>query len=171
MTAQYADDTAILNKSLRDHLVVDSRHIAMDLGWFSKWKIIASTNKSASPLRFVRLVDADIPWEPGARCLSVYLDPGLTIRHHFTGIVSKASKVFYTLYPMIARGSSLDLRNIILLYKMMSRPILTYASTIKANVPSRPSCKSPRTSCFELLQMLSSSIINPRLLSICIIIQ
>lgn len=62
------------------------------------------------PLHCVRFGNADILREPGqASYLGVFHDPTLTFRLHITHIVINMNNAFHGLYPMLTRGSSLDL--------------------------------------------------------------
>lgn len=89
-------------------------------GWFSKWIIIASFIQSAevlflwksgtSSLCCIRLEDENIPRPGGSRYLDVILDRRLSFTLYFNHIVVKVNKAFYILYPILARGSSLDIR-------------------------------------------------------------
>lgn len=47
--SHYVDDTAILCRSLRSHLLIDRLQLVMNAvhGWFSIWRIFASSGKSA----------------------------------------------------------------------------------------------------------------------------
>ncbi|CAG5100732.1 Similar to X-element\ORF2: Probable RNA-directed DNA polymerase from transposon X-element (Drosophila melanogaster) [Cotesia congregata] len=62
--------------------------------------------------------------------LGVHLDPRLIFNTHIKQVIRKAFIVQKKLYPMMVKGSTLTVKNKKLLYTMILRPILTYASPV-----------------------------------------
>lgn len=60
--------------------------------------------------------------------LGVILDGKLNIRSHVDQIRGKASRCMSALYPLIGRRYTLSANNKLRIFKMIIRPILTYAS-------------------------------------------
>jgi hypothetical protein len=52
---------------------------------------------------------------------------------HLQAVTQKATGVFLQLFPLLARDTTLSLYNKLTLYKLMIRPILTYASPVWSN--------------------------------------
>ena len=58
---------------------------------------------------------------------------GTTNIKNLHAVTHKATVVFLQLFPLLARDSTLSLHNKLTLYKLLIRPILTYAATVWRN--------------------------------------
>lgn len=61
--------------------------------------------------------------------LGVHLDSKLNFKKHIQ-VLSKAYLIFRKLYPLMIKNSSLSTYNKLLIYKMILRPIIMYASPV-----------------------------------------
>lgn len=71
-----------------------------------------------------------IPWEHNYKYLGLHLDSKLTWCLHIQKTLEKANRALGALSPLLALQSCLSLKNKLLLYKSMIRPILTYGCMI-----------------------------------------
>ncbi len=62
--------------------------------------------------------------------LGLHLDKRLTFREHVEKIIDRATTVMRISYPLICRKSYLNLKNKLLIYKAVIRPVLTYGFPI-----------------------------------------
>ncbi|GFV66690.1 RNA-directed DNA polymerase from mobile element jockey [Trichonephila clavipes] len=138
----YADDTAILSthydpntliKNLNDHLA----HLEK---WFSVWKIALNTSKTEAvsfsqkrPPPEITLQNQRIPWSQHTKYLGVVIDKNLTFRQHITHIRNKFNNASRQLYSLIGRKYKLNRHNKMLIYTLILKPLLTYASPIWAH--------------------------------------
>jgi hypothetical protein len=141
--ALFADDTAIYSTS--DDPLVIQRDLQSALTgiaeYFYKWKIKVNASKTQSvfftkrrtrglPTANLVLDGGSIEWCNEAKYLGVTLDKGLTFKSHIQRTTEKTQKLIKILYPLINRRSRLDMRNKLLLYKMVFVPMILYASPI-----------------------------------------
>ncbi|GFY00859.1 RNA-directed DNA polymerase from mobile element jockey [Trichonephila clavipes] len=142
MICMYADDTAILSrhydpktltKNLNEHLA----HLEI---WFSVWKIALNTSKTEAvsfsqkrPTPEITLQNQRIPWSQHTKYLSVIIDKNLTFRQHITHVRNKFKNASRKLYSLICRKSKLNRRKKMLIYTLIFKPLLTYASPIWAH--------------------------------------
>ncbi|GFW30849.1 probable RNA-directed DNA polymerase from transposon X-element, partial [Trichonephila clavipes] len=137
----FADDTAILAQSNELQLVTHflHKHIAKLEDWFSTWKIalnVAKTEavffshhiKKEPPKLYLH--NTHVPWSKSTKYLGVILDKRLTFKQHIIHIRRNFNISVAKVFPLIARKSCLSLRNKMLIYKLVLRPILQYASPI-----------------------------------------
>ncbi|GFU27189.1 RNA-directed DNA polymerase from mobile element jockey [Trichonephila clavipes] len=137
----FADDTAILAQSNELQLVTHflHKHIAKLEDWFSTWKIalnVAKTEavffshhiKKEPPKLYLH--NTHVPWSKSTKYLGVTLDKRLTFKQHIIQIRRNFNISVAKVFPLIARKSCLSLRNKMLIYKLVLRPILQYASPI-----------------------------------------
>ncbi|GFV08496.1 probable RNA-directed DNA polymerase from transposon X-element [Trichonephila clavipes] len=137
----FADDTAILAQSNELQLVTHflHKHIAKLEDWFSTWKIALNVAKreavffshhikKESPKLYLH--NTHVPWSKSTKYLGVILDKRLTFKQHIIQIRRKFNISVAKVFPLIARKSCLSLRNKMLIYKLVLRPILQYASPI-----------------------------------------
>ena len=89
----------------------------------------------------------DIPWSPHIRYLGLELDSKLLFKKHLNTVTHKATGVLLKIFPLLARDSTLSSYNKLTLYKLLIRPILTYAAPVWSN-----------TSVFQLSSSSRSSI-------------
>ena len=64
---------------------------------------------------------------------TIILDPKLLFTKHLNSVVHKATGTLLALFPLLARDSMLSLHNKLILYKLLIRPILTYAAPVWSN--------------------------------------
>ncbi|GFV17592.1 RNA-directed DNA polymerase from mobile element jockey [Trichonephila clavipes] len=137
----FADDTAILASHTEPKLAARaiSRHLLVLEDWFSKWKIALNVAKTEAVFftRKTRLTYPDIslhnekiPWSQNTKYLGVTLDNKLTFRQHITRISENFIKKAHTLSHLINKRSKLSRSNKLLIYSLLLRPILTYASPV-----------------------------------------
>ena len=141
--AQYADDTAILASSIstRGILLYLNKHLRVLEDWFSKWKININSNKSVAmhfsrrkatrfnrqPTSPLQMFGKPIRWANTTTYLGITFDRRLTWTPHIDNTAKKAKGARARLYPLLNAQSKLSIRNRILLYKTLIRPIMTYA--------------------------------------------
>jgi hypothetical protein len=145
--ALYADDTALLAESWRTNTIVRQLTHAMAVlhRCFTKWKLYVNINKTVAilftkrrpatppPLQFQHTV---IPWSPHIRYLGLELDSKLLLTNHLHSVKHKATGIFLKLFPLLARDSTLSSHNKLTLYKLLIRPVLTYAAPVWNNTSS-----------------------------------
>lgn len=144
--AMYADDTAILARSLRPHLATAKLQDSIDQleSWLRLWRIDVNPEKSAAilfsrkrvaPHGQIQMFDRVIPWSNQTKYLGVMLDHKLSFTHHIEYAISNAKKSIGSLHPLTCRRSKLSIRNKLLIYKAIIRPIMTYSSPAWSHAP------------------------------------
>ncbi|GFX25448.1 RNA-directed DNA polymerase from mobile element jockey [Trichonephila clavipes] len=135
----YADDTAILSRHRNlDKLVENiNEHLAHMETWFSVWKIALNSSKTEAvffskrkPSPEITLQNQRIPWSQHTKYLGVIVDKNLTFRQHITYIRVKFKDTTRKLYSLICRKSKLSRHNKLLIYTLIMKPLLTYASPV-----------------------------------------
>ncbi|GFU93396.1 RNA-directed DNA polymerase from mobile element jockey [Trichonephila clavipes] len=136
----FADDTAILAQSNELQLVTHflHKHIAKLEDWFSTWKIDLNVAKTEAVFSYhikkeppkLYLHNTHIPWSKNTKYLGVILDKRLTFKQHIIRVRRNFNISIAKVFPLIARKSCLSLRNKLLIYKLVLRPVLQYASPI-----------------------------------------
>ena len=113
--------------------------------YFTKWKLRVNINKTEAilitkrrpafpiPLHFQRTA---IPWSPHIRYHGLVLDSKLLFTKHLHSVIHKATGTFLKLFPLLACDSTLSLPNKLTLYKLLIRPVLTYAALVWSNTSS-----------------------------------
>lgn len=148
--AFYADDTAILVPGLDPNEVCVKMQNAFDklTKFYTKWKIQINTNKTQCvyftrrralrylPQQNLLLNGQEVPWDNTLKYLGLYLDKKLTFKCHIECAINKTEKIIRILYPLINRKSQMNIRNKLIIYKAILRPVLTYACPIFANCAS-----------------------------------
>jgi hypothetical protein len=139
----YADDSAIIATSRKSALLI--RYLETYLSdleqWLREWRIAINISKSTAMLfakaawriprpRPVQFLGQPIQWVDTARYLGVTLDSRLTWRPHIVQVRKKASQRLSVLGCLLKRRSGLSMRNGILLYKQLIRPMMEYACPI-----------------------------------------
>ena len=105
--------------------------------YFTKWKLRVNINKAEvilftkrrpavpSPLQFQQTA---IPWSPHIRYLGFMLESKLLFTKHLHSVIHRVTGTFLKLFPLLARDSTLSPHNKLTLYKLLIRPVLTYAA-------------------------------------------
>ena len=110
--------------------------------YFTKWKLRVNVNKTEALLFTKRRPIAPplpqfqytmIPWSRTIRYLGLTLDTKLLFTKHLHTFTHKATGVLHQLFSLLARDSTLTTLNKLTLYKLMIRPLLTYACPIWSN--------------------------------------
>ena len=163
--ALYADDTAITFTSTSPELIVSKlqQYIEILERWFSDWRILINPSKSAAVL-FTRrrgrrtetpspvvMFGETIPWVNQTRYLGLIMDKQLTWKPHVDHVRKKAWGGMAALRSIMGRSGKLSLKNKILLYKTMIRPIMTYAAPVWGHA---------RRSTMDKLQIVQNKILR-----------
>ena len=142
--ALYADDTAVSYTSANPKLITTKLQQMCEIleKWFGKWRISINPTKSAAVLftrrpgkknrnvGSVKMFGEKIPWVSETRYLGLILDERLTWKPHIEHVRNKALGGMAALRPITGRRSKLSLKNKVLLYTSMIRPIMTYAAPV-----------------------------------------
>lgn len=139
--ALFADDTAVAARSLAPHIITRRLQEAADEleEWFATWRIQVNANKSAAmffskrrrePDREITIFGQPIPWKNETKYLGVTLDRKLTWKAHTDSCLNKGNMAAAHLYPLLNRRSKLSAKTKLRLYKVIIRPIMTYASAV-----------------------------------------
>jgi hypothetical protein len=141
--ALYADDTAVIATSRRPALLVKylETYLSSLERWLSEWRIAINVSKSSAMLfaksgwrfsqpRTVQLFGEPIKWVDETRYLGVTLDKRLTWSKHIDQVRKKAAQRLGILGPLLNRRSGLSIRNGVLLYKQLIRPMVDYACPV-----------------------------------------
>jgi hypothetical protein len=146
IVAQYADDTAILSKSLNLNKAIMQVQTAANQisNWCDKWRIQINPAKSAA-IHFARHTNRHrlkminlkmhnhiIPWDKSVKYLGLTIVNKLTFNKHILEKKRQAVIVNARLRPMMGPKSKLSTRAKLLLYTAITRPTITYASPIWA---------------------------------------
>ncbi|GFW31742.1 RNA-directed DNA polymerase from mobile element jockey [Trichonephila clavipes] len=135
-------DTAILSRHYDPNTLIKNlnNHLAHLEKWFSVWKIALNTSKTEAvsfsqkrPPPEITLQNQRIPWSQHTKYLGVIIDKNLSFRQHITQIRNKFKNASRKLYPLIGRKSKLNRHNKMLIYTLILKPLLTYASPIWAH--------------------------------------
>jgi hypothetical protein len=136
--ALYADDAALIVTSRSPLLLVSYLETNRLELWLRDWRIAINVSKSTAVLfakttrcnqrpRPVQLFGEPIQWVDRARYLGVTLDTRLTWSAHVNQVGRKAAQRLGVLGPLLNRRSSLSIKNGVLLYKQLIRPMIDYA--------------------------------------------
>jgi hypothetical protein len=162
--ALYADDTVIIATSRKSALLI--RYLENYLSdlkrWLREWRITIDVSKSNAMLfamaawrvlrpRPLQFLGQPIELVNTLRYLGVTLDPRLTWRPHIVQVRKTASQRRGVLGSLLSRRSGLSIRNGVLLYKQLLRPMLDYAC---------PIWKCAAHSYFKQLQALQSKCLR-----------
>jgi hypothetical protein len=141
--ALYADDTAVIATSKKPNLLVSYLESYLrDLQrWLSEWRISINVSKSSAIIfaragrRYnqpppVTLFGEPIEWVDTTRYLGVTLDSRLTWSPHVTQVGKRTAQRMGLLGPVLNRRSELSIRNGVLLYKQLIRPLMDYACPV-----------------------------------------
>jgi hypothetical protein len=138
--ALYADDTVIIATSRKPTLLFSYLEAYLkDLQrWLNEWRIAINVCKSTAIIlaragrRFIQprpvtLFGETIQWVETTRYLGVTLDTRLTWSPHIDQVRKKSAQRIGMLCPLLNRKSDLSIRNGVLLYKQLIRPMMDYA--------------------------------------------
>ncbi|CAD6221967.1 GSCOCG00011676001-RA-CDS, partial [Cotesia congregata] len=142
-TALFADDTAIYAHSFSAITAAKQLQIHINIleKYYTDWKIslnasktelivFAKKCKNLTIFQPIKVYNHSIKPTNSTKYLGVHLDPRLIFNTHIKQVIRKAFIVQKKLYPMMVKGSTLTVKNKKLLYTMILRPILTYASPV-----------------------------------------
>ena len=160
--ALYADDTAIIATSRKPTLLVSylETYLSNLQRWLMEWRIAINVSKSSAIIfaragrRFIQprpvtLFGEPIKWVDTTRYLGVTLDKRLTWSPHIDQVRRTAQRMGL-LGPLLNR-SDLSIRNGVLLYKQLVRPLMDYAC---------PAWRSAARSHVGRLQVLQSKCLR-----------
>lgn len=141
--AMFADDTAIYAHSFSAIVAAKQIqiHINMLQDYYSKWKIALNAQKTETIVFTKKIKDSRI-FQPikiynqeticksTVKYLGVNLDYKLLYKIHISTVLRKTYAVMKQLYPLMVKGSAVSKYNKLLIYKMILRPIVTYAAAV-----------------------------------------
>jgi hypothetical protein len=161
--ALYADDTAIIATSRKPTLLFSylESYLNNIKRWLSEWRIAINVSKSTTinlardGRRFIQprpvtLCGEPIAWVDTTRYLGVTLDTRLTWSPHIDQVRRTAQRMGM-LGPLLNRKSDLSVRNGVLLYKQLIRPLMDYVC---------PAWRSAARSHVRKLQVLQSKCLR-----------
>lgn len=140
--ALFADDTAIYSSSWSKKVAIKNvqEHFNVILEHFYNWKIKINEAKTELVIFSKKTKKVDIPPlsvnneiinpKRSAKYLGVILDDKLNFSQHVQSIHSKAQKIKGMLHHLICKKSALSVKNKLLLYKTLIKPVILYASPI-----------------------------------------
>jgi hypothetical protein len=162
--ALYADDTAVIATSRRPTLLVSYLESYLNYlqWWLSEWRITINVSNSTAIIfaragrhfiqpRPVRLFGEPIEWVDTTRYLGVTLDTRLTWSPPIDQVRKRTAQRMGMLGPLLNRKSNLSVRNGVLLYKQLLRPMMDYAC---------PAWRSAAHSHVRKLQVLQSKCLR-----------
>lgn len=145
----FADDTALLTASWSKRLATDIVQKQLDriVDYFNKWKIKINASKTeliifskkADNLKRKKLKDVNLNIKINnvtikpknyVKYLGAMLDKKLTFAQHIKYACENANKIKGILLPLLCRNSKLSVKNKLILYKSMIKPILLYAAPV-----------------------------------------
>jgi hypothetical protein len=132
----YADDTAIITRSKQPRTATGYLQEAVDAleDWFRLWRIDVNPEKSSAllitrrrvvPVGQVQMFGRDIPWKDQVKYLGVILDKSLTFIPHVKHVEAQTKMVASRLSSLTCRKSKMSIRNKLVLYKSIIRPVTT----------------------------------------------
>jgi hypothetical protein len=161
--AFYAD-TTIIATSRKPTLLVSYLEVYLNnlQRWLTEWRIAINVSKSTSIIfaragrRFIQprpvtLFGEPVEWVDTSRFLGVTLDTRLTWSPHIDQVRKRAAQCFGMLVPLLIRKSDLSVRNGVLLYKQLIRPMMDYAC---------PAWRSAARSQIRKMQVLQSKCLR-----------
>lgn len=142
--ALFADDTAIFYTHENPNYILSNLENTLTnvLSYFHRWKIKTNNSKTQAmfftrrraprflPDRKLKIHNTEIEWSNDIKYLGLVLDKTLTFKNHTKNQCIKAQKYIKILYPLIHRKSTLNIKNKLLIYKSIFRPIILYASEV-----------------------------------------
>lgn len=145
--ALFADDTAIFYADVDPNIITNAleNYIKIILEYFKRWKIKTNYSKSQAifltkrravrflPQRNITINNSEIVWTDEVKYLGLTLDKTLIFKKHTVNSCLKAQKYIKIVYPLIHRKSHLNIKNKLLIYKCIFRPIMLYAGEVWGN--------------------------------------
>lgn len=139
--AIYADDTALFCSSFRLDTINNRLKLAINKisKYFNNWKIKLNTDKTEFIIftkRRPKQIDdivingANVSCKKVVKYLGVQLDRTLNFNTHTNNRCNKTIGIMCKLFPLLSRNSKINLQNKLLIYKLILRPVLTYACPI-----------------------------------------
>ena len=138
--ALYAYDTAIIATSRKPTLLVSYLESYLDKfqRWLSEWRISMNVSKSTAIIfsragrRFIQprpvtLFAEPIEWVETTRYLGLTLETRITWSPYIDQVRKRTARRLGMLVPLLHRNSDLSVRNGVLLYKQLIRPMMDYA--------------------------------------------
>ena len=163
--ALYANDTAIIATSRKPTLLGSYLESYLNVLQRSvnEWRIAINVSKSTAIIlaragrrffqpRPVALLGEPIECVDTIRYLGVTIDNGLNWSPHIDQVRKKTAQTVGMLSPLLNRKSDLSVRNGIVLYKQLVRPMMDYAC---------PAWRSAARSHVRRLQVLQSKYLRP----------
>ena len=146
----YADDVAIITRSIKPDLAIDYMQSALDevTVWYQENRLELNHTKSEAiqirrrgrpSTRLLNINDQPIKWSKTVKYLGVTFDQRHNFTEHIKSTMSKVTGLKSSLFPLLRRKSKLSINNKLLLYRTIFLPILMYAcpawspSTSKTN--------------------------------------
>lgn len=142
--ALFADDTAIFHSHEDPNVIINAleSYVTTILEYFKRWKIKTNYSKTQAifltkrralrylPQRNISINNTEIFWSDEVKYLGLTLDKTLIFKKHTDHTCIKTQKYIKILYPLIHRKSYLNLKNKLLVYKCIFRPIMLYAGEV-----------------------------------------
>lgn len=148
--ALYADDTALIARSLRGQQASLYLQNALDTleEWYEDWRIKINVSKSTATLFHkkkqtygknsaiktlpIHLFNEIIPWSPQSKYLGVIMDSKLNWTKHIKDLAKRTNQRIGMLSPLINKNSKLGVHKGVTIYKSLILPLMTYASPVWA---------------------------------------
>ena len=149
--AIYADDSALIanvenprNLNKLNHILANGLNELKI--FFDKWKIKLNNTKTEAILfthsrimeneklsEEIQFLGQNLEWKEKVKYLGVILDRKLLFKDNINHAVTKAKKAMVALYPLLKKGSFLNIKSKRILYTSYIRSILTYACPVFVN--------------------------------------
>lgn len=165
----YADDTVLYGQSFHAQTATQKirYHLTKLLKFYRDWKIKINEDKTEmitfhrkftniKTITKLKIHNRDIEEKTVVKYLGVSLDTRLTFAPHITRTINKTYATLSRLYPLCNRRSLLTTDNKVTLYKVIFRPILTYACAAW-NFISDTQCARLQRTQNKLLRLLTNS--------------
>ena len=175
--ALYADVTAIIATSRTPVLLVSYLQSYLNHleRWLTEWKITINVSRSSTIIfagagrrfiepRSVTLLGEPINWVDIIRYLGVTLDKRLTWSPHIEQVSRRTTQRMGLVGPLLSRRSDLSIRNGVLLYKQLIRPLMDYACPAWRSAAAHTSggCRCYNPSVFALLRVPLGTLVTGR---------
>lgn len=143
-TAVFADDTLLYSTHHDIRIATTNVQESLDsvINWFNKWRMAINPNKSEAKIFTLRrpeepdnieILGEVIPWNPADKAikyLGVFFDRKLNWKLHINKKLNLAYGRLSKLFPLLSKKSPLSVKNGILLFKTILRPLLLYACPV-----------------------------------------
>ncbi|KFM65612.1 RNA-directed DNA polymerase from mobile element jockey, partial [Stegodyphus mimosarum] len=144
---KFADDTAILTKSIKPQLAIDKLEAAVNqiTHYFNIWRmkinpskcqiLVFRRHKKFTPITInIKINNQPIPIVNSVKYLGVYFDSQLLFKDHVTHALQKAIAAKIAINALIHKKSKLSINLKRRIYLMLIRPVLLYAVPVWATV-------------------------------------